>query len=131
MCVAARVRLGPSGFKRNSGESVSSDQSVAAARLQRTGTLLFGARYHTALAKELSVSRPLLHGMVSGKRRVPVHVERALAVAIRDRLVPELKQKTDALVSVADLIERTYGPASVSQAGPADPLPTHPDEPRP
>lgn len=88
---------------------MSSDRSVAATRLHRAGTLLFGDRYHSALAKELNVSRPSLHGMLNGKRRVPAHVEEALALAIRGRIVPGLRERTDALLGVADLIERTYG----------------------
>ena len=88
------------------GEARASNETpVAALRLATVGRLLFGERFHSALAVELDVSRPMVWAMVNGQRRVSPEVERRLATAIRARQIPRLEEAIRALASTAEVIE--------------------------
>ena len=100
--MAAPARRAP----KLAGEARASNETpVAALRLATVGRLLFGERFHSALAVELDVSRPMVWAMVNGQRRVSPEVERRLATAIRARQIPRLEEAIRALASTAEVIE--------------------------
>ena len=99
---------------QSSPEPSSPPPTAAAARLAEVGSLLFGPRFHSALAQELKVSRPLVFAMVNGQRRVTPEIERRLATIIRSRILPRLETKIRTLASLAESIEdklNAYDPA--------------------
>ncbi|WP_020178117.1 hypothetical protein [Methylopila sp. M107] len=90
--------------------------SAAAARLAAAGTVLFGHRFHAALANELQVSRPLVFAMVNGQRRVTPEIEKRLAATIRSRILPGLESKIRTLSSLADAIDDKLGAYQLPRA---------------
>ncbi len=80
-------------------------RTAAAQRLHLAGVALFGDRYHSALAKELKISRPLVHAMVNDQRRISREIELRLAQVIRSRIVPRLEAKIEQLSGLAKDVE--------------------------
>lgn len=91
---------------RNSDDSVAALRSEAATRLHLAGVALFGDRYQGPFSRELDISRPLLHAMLNGKRRISREFEARLAEEIRSRIIPELEGKAVRLEAIAEAIEK-------------------------